>query len=345
METINILMLGGKRCGKTTVLGSMYNQIEKAVAATDLSISYSDEATRTELTKATDAIKEKMGMFHNKLIRVEVDENATNAKSEYKFALSVKNYKIPFVIHDIPGEWLENENQEKVKKLIDQCDVIMIAIDTPYLFSKMTSKGYGIYHETYNKPATITNFFKNSLKPEQIKHRMVLFVPIKCERYYHLTYSEKLNLSKRDFMQELVSAISYGYADLISYLRSTKELANNCTIAITPILSAGGIDFVHFRKDPKTGKMVSLYQQPEFLPADECGYSPRFCEQPLIYSLIYILRRAIDAKKNNRFFAGIGGGNLVQMETAYNTLRGRIKRGSRSFSEDGYYFIQNPLDI
>lgn len=31
METFNILMLGGKRCGKTTVLGSMYNQIEKAV--------------------------------------------------------------------------------------------------------------------------------------------------------------------------------------------------------------------------------------------------------------------------------------------------------------------------
>lgn len=337
METFNILMLGGKRCGKTTVLGSMYNQIEKAVACTDLSISYSDDATKAELTKAKDAIKAKMDMFQNKLIRVEVDENATDAKSEYKFTLSVKHYKIPFVIHDVPGEWLENENQEKIRKLIDLCDVIMIAIDTPYLFSKMTSKGYGIYHEEYNKPVAIANFFKNSLRPEQIKHRMVLFVPIKCERYYHLTYSQKLNLSKRDLMQELVSAISYGYADLISYLRSTKELANNCTIAITPILSAGGIDFVHFREDPLTGKMVSLYQQPEFLPADACGYSPSFCEQPLIYSLIYILRRAIDAKKNKSIFAGIGGGDLKQMETAYNTLCGRIKRGSGSFSEDGYY--------
>ena len=33
------------------------------------------------------------------------------------------------------------------------------------------------------------------------------------------------------------------------FLRSTPELLNSCTLAITPILSAGGIDFVHFRTD------------------------------------------------------------------------------------------------
>ena len=84
-------------------------------------------------------------------------------------------------MHDIPGEWLTDAHQEQVKALIHNCQVIIIAIDTPYLFSKMTGKGYGAYHEEYNKPLEITNFFKNSLSVSDIQDRMILFVPIKCE--------------------------------------------------------------------------------------------------------------------------------------------------------------------
>ena len=32
MKQVNILMMGGKRCGKTTVLASMYGEINKALA-------------------------------------------------------------------------------------------------------------------------------------------------------------------------------------------------------------------------------------------------------------------------------------------------------------------------
>ena len=35
-QQVNILMLGGKRCGKTTVLASMYGEINKALSGTSL---------------------------------------------------------------------------------------------------------------------------------------------------------------------------------------------------------------------------------------------------------------------------------------------------------------------
>ena len=250
MKQVNILMMGGKRCGKTTVLASMYGEINKALAGTNLRLEVETPQTEQELIKARYSIQRKMDDFKTPLTRVEVDDNPTSALKTYSFRLVVEGgSKIPFKIHDIPGEWLTDSHQKEVRNLVKDCQVIIIAIDTPYLFSKMTSKGYGIYHEEYNKPMEIANFFKNSLSVENIEDRMILFVPIKCERYYHLTNTPQLNTCKRNYMQELIDAIGCGYRDLLMYLRSTAALVNNCTMAITPILSAGGIDFVRFRTD------------------------------------------------------------------------------------------------
>ena len=342
---INILMLGGKRCGKTTVLSSMYGEINKALAGTNMRLEVVDQ-TALDLNRARMAIEGKMADFKNPLTRVEVDDNPTSAMKTYNFKLYMGNKNFPFRIHDIPGEWLTDNHQKEVRSLIKESQVIIIAIDTPYLFAKMTGKGYGFYHEEYNKPMEIANFFKNSLSTDYIEDRMILFVPIKCERYYHLTNCPKLNVYQRNYMQELVDAVGCGYQDLLGYLRSAPALRNNTTLAITPILSAGGIDFVRFRTDEATGKVVSLYQEPEFLKEYEQGYSPRFCEQPMIYALIYILMQELQKERHafggNRVFRGIGNDQMVE---AVNTLRRKLKRNTGHFAEDGFYFIQNPREI
>lgn len=349
MKQVDILMMGGKRCGKTTVLASMYGEINKALSGTALRLEVEGQ-TQENLERAKKSIERKMNDFKVPLTRVEVDDNPTSAQKTYSFRLIVEGGgKIPFRIHDIPGEWLTDSHQNEVKNLVKECQVIIIAIDTPYLFSKMSSKGYGIYHEEYNKPIEIANFFKNSLTLENIEDRMILFVPIKCERYYHLTHTPQLNICKRNYMQELIEAIGCGYRDLLLYLRSTTALLNSCTLAITPILSAGGIDFVHFRIDEETGKVISLYQEPEFLHEYEQGYSPKFCEQPMIYALIYILLQETIQKKKPSIFGTTGmlfrGMNQTQIQTAIETLRKKIKRNSGNQPEDGFYFIQNPKGL
>lgn len=346
MKQVNILMLGGKRCGKTTVLASMYGEINRALAGTSLKLNV-EEQTERDLERAKGAIARKMEDFKTPLTRVEVDDNPTSALKTYSFRLTVEGgTRIPFRIHDIPGEWLTDSHQKEVKELVKESQVILIAIDTPYLFSKMTGRGYGIYHEEYNKPLEIANFFKNSLALENIEDRMILFVPIKCERYYHLTHTPQLNTCKRNYMQELVDAIGNGYRDLLMYLRSTPALLNSCTLAITPILSAGGIDFVRFRTDQETGKIVSLYQEPEFLREYEQGYSPKFCEQPMLYALIYMLLQEMGKVKPHfgamRLFRGMNQG---QIQEAFQTLRKKLKRNTGSHAEDGFYFIQNPKEI
>lgn len=347
---VSIMMMGGKRCGKTTVLASMYGEIDKALSGTSLRLE-AEEQTRLDLEKARKSIENRMKEFDTPLTRVEVDDNPTSAKKTYNFRLTVEGgSKIPFKVYDIPGEWLTDSHQKEVRDMVKECQVIIIAIDTPYLFSKMTSKGYGVYHEEYNKPLEIANFFKNSLSIENIEDRMILFVPIKCERYYHLTNTPKLNVFKRNYMHELIDAIACGYRDLLTYLRSTPALINNCTLAITPILSAGGINFVRFRTDENTEKVVSLYQEPEFLQDHEKGYSPKFCEQPMIYALIYILMQELAQAQEKKSVFGapvklFKGMSQSQVQSAVETLRKKLKRNTGNNPEDGFYFIQNPRDL
>lgn len=348
MEKINILMLGGKRCGKTTVLSSMCSEIAKALAGTELSFT-PNAATAENLQRAANVIRQKIKEFDNPLIRTTVDENPTGARQVYEFIYTMPGIgKTAVYIHDIPGEWLTDPlHTEELQSMIMASQVIIIAIDTPYLFYKMTNQGYGQYHEEYNKPKEIANFFKNSLSPVHIKDRMLLFVPLKCERYYHFTYSKKLNFTKRNYMQEIFEAVCMGYNDLLFYLRSTEQLMNSLTIAVTPILSAGGIDFVKFVTDPESGIVTSLYQEPEFLSNSQKGYAPLFCEQPIIYALAYVMRLGLDNQwAVKRTFASSRANDKVSLMNAFETLRKKMKKGSaNSFAKDGYYIIQNPKNI
>ena len=344
-----MLMIGGKRCGKTTVLASMCNEIDKALAGTGMGLSIKNDQTQNDLHRAISNIKQKIGVFNKPLTRVEVDDNPTSAMKAYSFALRLNDAgrEIPFQITDIPGEWLTDSHQAQVKSLVHHSQVIMIAIDTPYLFSKMmTDKGYGMFHEEYNKPMEIANFFKNSISADELAGKLILFVPIKCERYYHLTHTPELNAFKRDYMQELVNAIGDGYKELLQYLKSTPQLVTSCTLAITPILSAGGIDFVHFRNDPETGKVVSLYQEAEFLKDYEKGYSPKFCEQPMIYAFSYILARNLYAASGNSPLGALHtGADPRELAYAYEILRKKIKKGVGACSEDGFLIIQDYMDM
>lgn len=355
IQQTNVLMFGGKRCGKTTVLSSMHSEINHALEGTSLSLQATREMMEL-LNAAVKAIQDRMKEFaDDPLKRIEVSDGPTDATRLYRFDLRVNNTSIPFNIRDIPGEWiLDDAHRTEVQGYVREAQVILIAIDTPYLMSKMTVRGYGLYHEEYNRPGEILDFFQNGLSVEDLRDRMILFVPIKCERYYHLDRTRQLNLYNREYMRELKPAISAGYGGLIRYLRSTPELINHCTIAITPILSAGGIDFVRFRTDETTGRVISLYQRPEFLRPEEQGYHPQFCEQPMLYSIIFILQQQLMQVREMdgltiAWNALLGHYiNSEQLHAAIQLLRRKIKRGNADDNEpskEGFFFIQNPWNI
>ena len=95
--------------------------------------------------------------------------------------------------------------------------------------------------------------------------------------------------------------------------------------------------------------MVALYQEPEFLPEERKGYRPRFCEQPMLYALAYILTQTLRAQTGqNSMYQQVAkrlGGSVQELYTALETIQKKMKRNSGILPQDGYYIIQNPVNV
>ena len=149
--------------------------------------------------------------------------------------------------------------------------------------------GVGKRHITNNRVECITNYFQNYFTKETIKeNRLILFVPLKCEKwYYRTTNSESYgaNPNEINYMREIANKIEKGYKGLIEWFKSP-DLADKCTVAITPILSVGGMRF----KDFGEGDSEKAIERERFMKIREKGYSPKYCEQPLLYTLAFAFK-------------------------------------------------------
>lgn len=282
MADINVLMVGGRRAGKTSLLAAVKaccdrKQLEKLnVTATFGADMMNDKVTEMKGYFTEPQYADKM-LF-------EPDGSPNDNPAQYEFQVDVNGFKSSYTIGftDVPGEYYgtnefgeytdeEFENIQKyVSAQVQNSQVFLIAIDTPHLMEKMDkSTGYGEGHEWFNRVDQITNFFKTAFQDSQ--RRLVLFAPIKCERYL-------------DRMDKVADCVEKGYADLIAHL-TRGPVADLCTIAIAPIISLGGAKFLRFQNNDWHHIGEYHYHQDE----TKRQYAPENCEQPLMLILQYLL--------------------------------------------------------
>jgi len=140
----------------------------------------------------------------------------------------------------------------------------MIAIDTPYLM-----ECGGIYNEEKNEVNHVVSFFKNHT--DSLKNKLVLLVPLKCERYFH----DKT-------IDEVSNRIAIAYSEQISFCKE-----NNIACAITPIQTLGGVEFDKFVDNNSAFSKLTKLSSYRFYGANP-EYQPMFCVQPLYYLLTYV---------------------------------------------------------
>ena len=340
-KTIKVLMVGGKRCGKTTVLASL-NKESNNVFKGKMTMNAVDNNTGFALT---DKIEEIEDYFVDAGPQdfFTPDDNPNFEEMKYEFALNITGMfstgiTVEFI--DVPGEWfkLGNPNNNTVKEYIQSSNVLLIAIDTPYLMEDRGKMdlGYGMRHSAANKSIEITEFIRTKLSVEDIEDRLILFVPLKCEKYYY-----------QNRMDKVVQAVRKGYEELLDYLTGP-GLKDNCTVAITPILSMGGIEFFSFGESAELNNDIARKDQYIFRQKDEQRkYNPKYCGQPLIYTLAFLLKILEKGKYRT--------GALVALKKwfadEYVSLKDLQKE--MGFVNDllikdksqGYEIVQNPLGI
>lgn len=280
---IQVMMLGARRVGKTSVLASIINEFNEVTQNTNLSLSKEGGAKAVD-----DALNTMKGYFSNshKLYeQITLDSNATRGFDKFDLRLEVlgkenkKPRRIRFV--DCAGEWINNySNQESINQQVAQSSIVVIAIDSVLLMEKAGR------FQSQNCAENVTNFIKQNMNPDNTvdKHKMVLFVPLKCERYYHQNEDRQSKyFGKR--MDMLRNRVKEEYSDLLGFL--TKPANKQFfTVAILPILSIGGIEFFEFTDEAMAGKPVTSDMM-QYCYCEPNNFVPKNCAQPLLYALMF----------------------------------------------------------
>ena len=364
-QTFNIVMVGSRRAGKSSMLASMIDSFSSLPTSTINEITLTATPDTEELLRnKKEDLKRIFTDKNSGSLKWTIDGIPTDVPYEYEFKMSIKGSPNSYFIRftDIPGEDFMLKEAE-IKELLNQSQIIMIAIDTPHLVEEN-----GEHSDAFNiteQINTLLSFMKQDIP------RLILFVPIKCEKYY---YEEK--------MQDIVDAIEKQYGDLLTSFRSGKG-KNIYTVAITPILSLGGVVFRDFQRKPNGDVDVieiydnqnpSLYLRPKAayyqLYTPESVFAPKYCEQPVLYLLNFVIKNARfvvkKAKKKgilrrvaDASIAIVGsiiaisvGGYPLLIALWKNVLQDQIfiESAEKTFEQlktsgDGYKILQDPLRL
>lgn len=277
MEPIKIIMLGGRRCGKTSALASMFDQMQNGPV--NRFLTSSDETKKqtkvvspiTGEIESQDSLTTKAeelegffsepspGEFDYRRSVFLIDQNPTY--NIWKYTLRMKDpkegrdlldrYHFDIDFYDIPGEYCRDyisvkedspvtseEIKSKMKKLLNESDICMIMVDTPYLMEADDGTCNAV-----NCVKHLKSYLTNILDGEA---KMVVFVPIKCEKWV-----------KAGKISEVNKRIYQIYQSIITDLRQPSR--SKVSVAIIPIETAGNIVFSEF----KDAKLVTYFDEEE----------------------------------------------------------------------------------
>lgn len=246
-EPLKVLMMGGRRCGKTSALASLFDQMINGDVK-----NYFTVADRTILeTKGfekQDSLGDKTLELQNMLETNKgnsniflVDKGPTYNYWLYKLHLQVpgKSREMDIEFRDSAGEFFESSgiHAAETSDYIKNCDVFVIVIDTPYLMGSVEETTKDLCPESINlgtnRVMDIQNFLTHINDNEGKDAKMVVFVPLKCEKWV-----------KERRINEVTKRIKEVYGTCIKNLMAYSKM----NISIIPMETSGNILFSEFRK-------------------------------------------------------------------------------------------------
>lgn len=280
LPILNVTMLGPSGVGKTSLLAAMYDQFENV--SQDLQL-VPDGDSKPILDGRLKELKSLVGDS----IKVRGGLQTTGEPRSFRFELgeigTTASLKINF--QDYPGEYLEQSGRlEEVKGFIRDSAVVLIPVDTPALMEKN-----GRYHEQFNQPSELNNLFKKVYK-DLDSPRLVILVPVKCEKYMHNT-------------PELLRKVEQGYQKILNQFAGDKLLPK-VAVAIAPVQTVGSVVFSRVEED-ENNEPIFYYRKPQ--PKDT--YQPKNTEVPLRCLLQFLIKLHLDNRAKNPLYRALDSFN------------------------------------
>lgn len=327
-----ILMMGGRRAGKSTILSSILTQLRENTPGTICTIIDQTDYTQEIETKygyvPLPTLDVKQNEIRNYISKRQkgteflVDMSPTSGKASYILEVSAGNTAIPLEFIDVPGEWMRTNvhDHSQLVSLVECSDVFVIAIDTPFMMNTDDAEGTSV-NMVYNRVNEITQTMAKLKINSKDDLKQIILCPVKCERWIRAGEAYRV-----------VDKVLKSYRDLINRWVDCPEV----TIQIMPIQTVGGFEStrmlpakLYFKDDKdrtgescsvdpvtkdlmtKDGARIRKYARIEDDPFwsidymdiplswyrlnSENGLKPKFCEQPGYHILDFLLRKEENA--------------------------------------------------
>lgn len=247
-EPLRVIMMGGRRCGKTSALASLFEEMKNGPVKDYFTVS-----DRTELEtkgfEVQDSLNDKTLELQNMLETNKdnsniflVDKNPTANFWLYKLHLQIPgtHREMDIEFRDSAGEFFEASSQHatETEEYIKNCDVFVIVVDTPYLMGSVEETTKDLCSNSINlgtnRVQDIQNFLTHIDDKDGMDAKMVVFVPLKCEKW----------AKEPNGLNKVTARIKEVYATHIKNLSAYGKI----NICIIPMQTSGNILFTEFKK-------------------------------------------------------------------------------------------------
>lgn len=247
-EPLRVIMMGGRRCGKTSALASLFEEMKNGPVKDYFTVS-DRTVLETKGFEVQDSLNDKTLELQNMLETNKnnsniflVDKNPTSNFWLYKLHLQIPgtHREMDIEFRDSAGEFFEASGMHarETEEYIKGSDVFVIVVDTPYLMGSVDESTKDLCPDSINlgtnRVQDIQNFLTHIDDKDGQDAKMVVFVPLKCEKW----------AKEPNGLNKVTARIKEVYGTHIKNL-SAYEKMNICVI---PMLTSGNILFSEFRK-------------------------------------------------------------------------------------------------
>lgn len=235
MESLKVLILGGRQCGKTSLLASIFDSMmrgktnEFLIACDKTSIEDQDIERQHSLSGKRLSLEYFINKGNNSTFCVKYapDNCYWNYILELRIPGTSKRMDVEFL--DLPGSFLEGGSYHLpyIASLVNKFDVFVVVVDTPYLM------GNKAVAEAANAIDAIHALLMQIDSQDTRTAKQILFVPVKCEKWI-----------KDGIIDDVTQKTEEIYSATISYFR----VSSNNEVSIIPAETAGDIIFSELKE-------------------------------------------------------------------------------------------------
>lgn len=273
-DEMQFAILGPSGAGKTTMLACMSEEFEEELPG---AIFPAEADTFNVLNNAYNALRRAA----NDSSKREFENGISGTEDMRKFLFHIKGRRavMPVSFYDFPGGWMlpNSPNNNKIIDITVNSAVIIVAINTPYLMEMD-----GRYAAQGCSVEGIERIIDEALRRDIDKDRLILFVPIKCEKWMD-TKEERNNMSR---------VIREAFAKTLS-LVSNSNFAGKLAMALLPVQTVGNAKFKRFRINSEEQVEREFYRKESL----DTKFSPLNVEQPIRYMMSFLLAQFAENRK------------------------------------------------